>query len=63
MGHVMITRIKTDLEVIQEAARKLAIATEDEMDEACVDMVEALQYARSIQWWAQFEREKVPAPV
>jgi len=24
-------------------------------DKACFDMVETLRYARSIQWWAQFE--------
>jgi len=53
---VTITRFKTDEEVIQEAARKLAIACKGaEFDEACKDMVEALQYARSIEWWAQFE--------
>ena len=50
----MITRIKTDREIIQEAARQLAIATEDEFDAACVDMVEALRYGRSIQWWDQW---------
>jgi len=51
----MINRIKTDEEMVQEAARALALATESEFDKACFDMVETLRYARSIQWWAQFE--------
>ena len=52
-----LSRIKTDQEFIQEAARKLAIACSgEEFEQACADMVEALQYARSIEWWAQFER-------
>lgn len=55
----MISRIKTDHEIIQEAARKLAIATVSELDQACIDMVETLRYARSIDWWSQFEREAV----
>jgi hypothetical protein len=56
----MITRIKTDEELVQEAARKLAIACSGaEFDTACADMVEALRYARSVQWWSQFEREVV----
>jgi len=55
----MISRIKTDNEVIQEAARKLAIACSgEEFDVACADMVEALQYGRSVQWWSQFERRE-----
>lgn len=55
----MINRIKTDQEMVQEAARKLALATTDELDQACKDMVEVLQYAQSIQWWKQFDREVV----
>jgi hypothetical protein len=56
----MISRIKTDNELVQEAARKLAIACSgEEFDIACTDMVEALRYGRSVQWWAQFEREVV----
>lgn len=55
----MINRIKTDKELVQEAARKLAFATSDELDQACKDMVEVLQYAQSIEWWKQFEREAV----
>jgi hypothetical protein len=51
----MINRIKTDKELVQEAARKLAMATSDEYEQACADMVEVLQYARSIDWWKQFE--------
>ena len=51
----MITRIKTDRELIQEAARRLAIALDSEFDEACSDMVEALRYGRSIEWWAKFD--------
>lgn len=50
----MINRIKTDDEMVREAARKLAMATDSEMDQACADMVEVLQYARSIEWWKQF---------
>ena len=51
-----VTRIKTDEEIVQEAARKLALACKgDEFDEACFDMVEVLRYARSVQWWAQFD--------
>ena len=50
-----INRIKTDRELVQEAARKLALATTDEFDQACADMVEVLQYAQSVQWWSQFE--------
>jgi hypothetical protein len=55
----MINRIKTDKELVQEAARKLALATTDEFDHACKDMVEVLQYAQSITWWKQFEVEAV----
>lgn len=56
----MISRIKTDNEIIQEAARKLAIACSgEEYETACADMVEALRYGRSVQWWSQFEREAV----
>lgn len=55
----MISRIKTDRELVQEAARKLALATTDEFDQACADMVEVLQYAQSVQWWKQFEQEAV----
>jgi hypothetical protein len=51
----MINRMKTDKELVQEAARKLALATTDELDQACKDMVEVLQYAQSIEWWKQFE--------
>jgi hypothetical protein len=52
-----INRIKTDKELVQEAARALAIAVDgDEYETACADMVEALRYARDIQWWQQFER-------
>lgn len=55
-----ITRFKTDREVIQDAARKLFMACEgEEFEIACSDMVEALQYARSIEWWAQFERPQI----
>lgn len=54
----MISRIKTDREIVLEAALALAISTEDEFDQACTDMVEALHYARSVQWWAQFEQPK-----
>lgn len=53
----MISRIKTDREIVLEAARALAISTDAEFDLACTDMVEALRYACSVQWWAQFERE------
>ncbi len=55
----MISRIKTDKELVQEAATKLALATTDELDQACKDMVEVLQYAYSIQWWKQFDRDTV----
>ena len=56
----MISRTKTDNEIIQEAARKLAIACSgEEYETACADMVEALRYGRSVQWWSQFEREGV----
>ncbi len=55
----MINRIKTDKELVQEAARKLMMATSDEFDQACADMVEVLQYAQSIEWWKQFDREAV----
>ncbi len=56
----MISRIKTDNEIIQEAARKLAIACDgQEYEAACADMVEALRYGRSVQWWSQFDREAV----
>jgi hypothetical protein len=52
-----INRIKTDKELVQEAARALAIAVDgNEFDVACADMVEALRYARDVQWWKQFER-------
>jgi len=51
----MISRIKTDKEFVQEAALKLAFATSDELDQACKDMVEALQYTQSIEWWKQFD--------
>jgi hypothetical protein len=52
----MINRIKTDEELVREAARKLALACDGaEFDKACADMVEVLQYARSIEWWKQFE--------
>lgn len=48
--------IKTDREIVLECARALAISTDgDEYNQACADMVEALRYARSIDWWAQFE--------
>ena len=50
-----ISRIKTDQELVQGAARTLAIATTDEFDAACADMVEALLYSRSAQWWEQFD--------
>ena len=53
----MISRIKTDRELVQEAARKLALATIDEFDQACADMVEVLQYAQSVQWWKQFDAQ------
>jgi hypothetical protein len=56
----MIRLIKTDEEIIQQAARALAIACDGaEFEAACVDMVEALRYGRSIQWWAQWGGEKV----
>lgn len=56
----MISRIKTDKELVQEAARKLALACDGaEFDQARKDMVEVLQYAQSIKWWKQFEREAV----
>jgi hypothetical protein len=56
----MINRIKTDKELVQEAARKLALACEGaEYEQACADMVEVLQYAQSIEWWEQFQREAV----
>lgn len=51
----MIRRIKTDREIVLEAARALAISTDAEFDQACTDMVESLRYAQSIQWWAQFD--------
>lgn len=51
----MISRIKTDKELVHEAARRLAIAIDSEFDQACADMVEVLQYARSIEWWKQFD--------
>jgi hypothetical protein len=55
-----ISRTKTDREIIQEAARSLAMAYDgEEFDAACIDMIEALQYGRSVQWWSQFEREHV----
>jgi hypothetical protein len=51
-----ISRIKTDKELVQEAARALAIAVDgDEFDTACTGMVEALRYARDVQWWKQFD--------
>ena len=54
----MITRTKTDREIIQEAARALALAFDGaEFDTACADMVEALRYGRTIEWWKQFEVE------
>lgn len=55
----MISRTKTDKELIQEAASKLMFAMTDEFDQACKDMVEVLQYTQSIEWWKQFEREAV----
>ena len=56
----MISRIKTDKELVQEAARKLAMAcTAHEYDQACADMVEVLQYAKSTEWWKQFQTETV----
>lgn len=60
----MINRMKTDKELVQEAARKLAFATSElasaeDYEQACKDMVEVLQYAQSIEWWKQFEREAV----
>jgi hypothetical protein len=56
----MIRREKTDKELIQEAARALAIAIDGrEYEEACKDMVEALRYGRDVQWWSQWEGEKV----
>lgn len=52
-----ISRIKTDNEIIQEAARKLAIACDgEEYETACADMAEALRYGRSIDWWKQFDQ-------
>ena len=51
-----VTRIKTDEEIVQEAARALYWAQPgEEYETACFDMVEALRYARSVQWWAQFD--------
>jgi hypothetical protein len=53
-----IRRIKTDREIVLEAARALALSTDGaEYDQACADMVEALRYARSIEWWAQFDKQ------
>lgn len=55
-----LRRIKTDRELVLEAARALAISTDgDEYDQACADMVEALRYARDIAWWAQFDNARV----
>lgn len=51
----MISRVKTDQELVQEAARNLAIATGNEFNQACKDMVEVLQLTQSVQWWKQFE--------
>jgi hypothetical protein len=53
-----IRRVKTDREIVTEAARALSFSMDDaEYDQACADMVEALRYARSIEWWAQFDKQ------
>jgi hypothetical protein len=45
----------TDKEIVLDAARAVIDADTDEAyDAACVGMVEALAYARSIEWWNQF---------
>jgi len=54
----MINHINTDKEVVQEAARKLAFTCDTaEFDQACIDMIEALRYTQSIEWWKQFDAQ------
>ena len=58
----MISRIKTDRELVNEGALALIFAVDEaEYEKACVEMVEILQYARSKDWWAQFEQEAAHA--
>jgi hypothetical protein len=50
-----------EYDIITDAAYALAHAPDDAtFDALCVEMVEALQYARSIAWWQQFERPAKP---
>ena len=51
-----LTRIRTDEQVIEEAAKAMLDAQDAEArDEACKQMIEALLYTKSLQWWDQFD--------
>jgi hypothetical protein len=46
----------TDKEIVLDAARAVIAAdTDEEYDAACVEMVEVLRYACSVEWWKLFE--------
>ena len=46
----------TDEQVIEEAAKAMLDAQDTEArDEACKQMIEALLYTKSLQWWDQFD--------
>ena len=47
-------KIRTDEQVIMDAAKALLAAQDaDSLDEACKEMVAALLYTKSLQWWDQ----------
>lgn len=47
------TTIRTDEQVIADAARAVLAAqgNADALDDACKEMIEALLYTKSLQWW------------
>ena len=48
--------IRTDEQVIEEAAKAILGAQDAEtLDAACKQMIEALLYTKSLQWWDQFD--------
>jgi hypothetical protein len=56
-----ISRIKTDVEYVKEAASKLGMALDEgEYNVACVDMADALLATRPHDWW-QMIFQKLPA--
>jgi hypothetical protein len=46
-----ISRIKTDEELVKDASYALSLASADEYEQACADMVEALIETKSVEWW------------